>query len=68
MSRCELCEFGVEVKTKLIEINKNQTWLIEEVRKETGMYVDTGYLNKIFTGKRKAPKIRDAITKILAME
>lgn len=68
MSRCELCEFGVEVKTKLIEMNKNQTWLIEEIRKETGMYADTGYLNKIFTGKRKAPKIRDAITKILAME
>ena len=60
MSKCELCEFGVDVK--------NQSWLIEEIRKETGMYADTGYLNKIFTGKRKAPKIRNAISKILEME
>lgn len=68
MSKCELCEFGVDVKTKLIEMNKNQSWLIEEIRKETGMYADTGYLNKIFTGKRKAPKIRNAISKIFEME
>jgi hypothetical protein len=53
------------VKTKLLRIGKEQKWLEEEISKETGLYVDNGYLYKILTGQRNAPRIVEAIHKIL---
>lgn len=53
------------VKHKLIDLGKTQRWLEEEIRKRTGLFVDSGYMHKIMTGQRKAPKIVDAIFEIL---
>lgn len=68
MKRKELCSFGIAAKKKLVEINKPQTWLLEEVRKETGQYIDSGYLGKIWTGERKPQKLIDSICGILKIE
>ena len=50
-----LTEYGVEVKVRLVKLNKTQKWLIEEVKKllpET--YLDTSNLYKIMTGEMKS--------------
>lgn len=59
------CDFGKTVKKRLVDIDKTQKWLIEQIAKETGLYVDGFYLYKILTGQRNAPKITAAIRKIL---
>lgn len=64
----KITDFGLCVKTKLLQNGKNLTWLQEEVKKKTGLYVDGSYLNKILTGKRNAPKIVAAICEILNIE
>ena len=62
----EYTAFGLEVKTKLLgPPNRTQTWLAEQVSQVTGMYVDSAYLSKIFTGQRNAPKVVQAIRDIL---
>ena len=60
-----ICRFGKIVKTKLVEIEQKQDWLIREVSKRTGLYFDTSYMHKILTGQSKNPKIIAAIREIL---
>ena len=60
--------FGLCVKTKLLLTNKTQKWLSEEITKQTGLFVDGGYMYKILTGQRNAPKIVDAICEILNID
>ena len=57
--------FGLCVKTKLLQIGKSQKWLEKEVANRTGLYVDSGYMYKILTGQRNAPKVVEAICEIL---
>lgn len=61
----KLSAFGKEIKKKLVDIEKSQEWLIEQVRERTDMFFDNGYLYKILTGRRSAPKIIQAIRDIL---
>lgn len=61
-------DFGLCVKTKLLQIGKDQKWLIEAVSEKTGLFVDNGYMYKILTGQRNAPKIVAAICEILSIE
>lgn len=61
-------DFGLSVKVKLLQNQKTQKWLSEEVTRKTGLYVDSGYMHKILTGKRNAPKIVDAICEILSID
>lgn len=61
-------DFGLSVKMKLLQIGKEQKWLEEAISEKTGLYVDNGYLYKIFTGQRNAPKIVAAIREILGIE
>lgn len=60
-------DFGKEVKKKLIEIDKTQEWLIAEVKKDTGLFIDSSYLNRIITGRSNTPKIVASIKKILSI-
>ena len=64
----KISDFGLCVKVKLLQKQKTQKWLAEEVTNKTGLYVDSGYMHKILTGKRNAPKIVDAICEILSIE
>ena len=63
-----LTEFGKQVKIKLIQMDKPQKWLNEEVIKRTGLYFDDSYLHRIVTGKSSNPKIVSAIKEILDIE
>jgi hypothetical protein len=61
-------DFGLCVKTKLLQNGKTQKWLEEAVTEKTGLYVDGGYMYKILTGQREAPNIVAAIREILNIE
>lgn len=58
-------DFGLRVKTELLRTGKDQKWLEEVVTEKTGLFVDNGYMYKILTGQRNAPKIVTAISEIL---
>ena len=60
-------DFGKAVKKRLIDMDKKQTWLIEEVRTRTGLYFDDSYLSKVFTGKKETPSIVNAIREIVGL-
>ena len=65
MNCSKFSDFGLCVKTKLLQIGKEQKWLEETVSKKTGLFVDGSYMYKILTGQRNAPKIVAAICEIL---
>ena len=61
-------EFGKTIEKKLIDLERPQNWLIEQVRAQTGLYFDSSYLYKIKTGKLATPKIVRAIREILGLD
>ena len=63
-----LTTFGKDIKKRLVDLEKPDVWLIEQVKKRTGLYFDSSYLYKIRTGKLKSPKILEAICEILGLE
>lgn len=68
MNCSKFTDFGLCVKTELLRTGKDQKWLEMAVSEKTGLYVDNGYLYKILTGQRNAPKIVDAICEILSIQ
>lgn len=65
MSSKPLAPIGKEIKKRLIDLEKNQLWLAEQVKQVTGLYFDSAYLQKIMTGTLKTPGVVSAIRKIL---
>lgn len=65
MNLSKFNNLGLCVKTKLLCLGRNQKWLEEAVSEKTGLYVDSGYMYKILTGRRNAPKIVSAICELL---
>lgn len=61
-------DYGKEIKKRLIDIDRNQAWLIEQVKERTDLFFDSSYLYKIVTGSLKTPKIVAAINEILNIE
>lgn len=68
MNLPKFSDFGLKVKIKLLQIGKDQKWLEEAVAEKTGLFVDGGYMYKILTGQRNAPKIVAAICEILNIQ
>ena len=64
----KLCQFGKEVKKRLVDCDENQEWLIEKVRQDTGLYFDSSYLHKILVGSKATPSIVGSICKILKID
>ena len=62
------CDFGKEVKKKLVDIDQTQKWLMERITEKTGLYMDGFYLHKILTGQSASPRIVAAIREILDLE
>jgi len=60
-------EFGLTVLNRLLETGMTQAELIDCVKEKTGQFFDGGYLYKILTGQRNAPKIVQAIREILKL-
>lgn len=65
MNCSKFTDFGLCVKTELLRRGRSLKWLGEAVTEQTGLYVDGGYMYKILTGQRSAPKIVAAIRDIL---
>lgn len=63
-----LTEYGISVRTKLIQLNRNPTWLCAEISEKGNCFMDTQYLNKILTGKIPGVKKVQLINKILTEE
>lgn len=61
----KVCDFGKEIKLRLVEINQSQAWLIDEVKKDTGKYFDSGYLHRILRGEVATLGIVSSICRIL---
>ena len=59
------CDFGKAVKIRLVELDKTQAWLIEQVKEKTGLYFDDSYLWKVLAGVKATPKIVQAIRETL---
>ena len=68
MNNSKFTDFGLCVKTNLLQNSRDQKWLEKAVSERTGLYVDSGYMYKILTGQRNAPKIVDAICEILNIQ
>ncbi len=68
MNFSKFSDFGLSVKTALLRRGKPQKWLEEVVSQRTGLYVDSGYMYKILTGQRNAPKVVEAICEILELK
>lgn len=62
------CDFGKQIKHRLVDLDQTQLWLIEEVKKETGNYFDIGYLGRVLRGEKVKPELTDAIRKILSIK
>ena len=67
--------FGKAVKIRLIELDKDQNWLIEQVKEQTGDYFDSSYLHRLLSGKLSGetgyngkPGKAQVIREILGME
>lgn len=68
MEVCKFTEFGLCVKTELLRQGKEQRWLQDRITEKTGLFVDSGYMYKILTGQRNAPRIVQAICEILGID
>lgn len=68
LNNSKFSDFGLSVKTELLRRGKEQKWLVKAVAEKTGLFVDSGYMYKILTGQRKAPKIVSAINEILELQ
>lgn len=68
MNKSKFTDWGLQVKTALLHQGKTQTWLEGEITKRTGLYMDDGYIYKILTGQRNAPKVVSAINEILKIK
>jgi hypothetical protein len=68
VNESKFTDFGLCVKTELLRRGKEQKWLEEAISEKTGLYADSGYMYKILTGQRNAPKIVDAICEILNIQ
>lgn len=62
-----ITDFHKSVKKRLIDMDKTQEWLIDQVKSKTGLFFDSSYLNKVLSGKRNPPVIKTAIREILGM-
>ena len=67
MNCSKFTDFGLCVKTELLRMGKDQRWLEKVVSEKTGLFVDNGYMYKILTGQRNAPKIVAAICEVLSI-
>ena len=61
----QLTAFGKDIGKRLIDLERTQGWLMEQVRQMTGLYFDYSYIYKIKTGQLSTPKIVQAIREIL---
>ena len=55
------------VKKKLIDMDKTQYWLTEEVNKKLGISTDNTYVNRVLRGAGQDGMVKAAICEILGI-
>ncbi len=66
LTNSSFSEYGIRVKSRLLELQHNQNWLIEQIKEKLpDMYIDSSVLGRILTGKTEKGKVKDAIDEIL---
>lgn len=68
MKSCKWTPFGLCVKMKLLEQEKTQEWLCNEIRNRYGLFADSSYMYKILTGQRAPQRLVGAICEILQIQ
>ena len=68
MGTPKFTEFGLCVKKRLLYLGMPQKELEQIVSERTGLFVDAGYMYKILSGQREAPKISEAIRDVLQID
>ena len=63
----ETTDFRKEVKKKLIDEDKTQRWLTEEVNKKLGNKSDYAYINRVINGIQRSKPVMNAISEILGI-
>lgn len=61
-------EYKKTVRKRLIDIEKNTTWLAEEVNARTDLHCDAPYISRVLSGEKNSPRVRTAINEILGIE
>lgn len=64
----KVCDFGKEIKKRLVDIDQSQEWLIAAVAKDTGKYFDSGYLHRILRGEISTRGPVNSICKVLDIQ
>ena len=67
MSKHSLTPFGKDIKRRLVDLDRQQSWLIGEVKARTGLYFDSSYMYKIQTGQLTTPSIVSTICEVLSI-
>ena len=62
-----LTDYGKRIKHRLIDMDRTQKWLQDEISERTGLYMDRSYMTKILTGQLSTPKVVSAINEILGI-
>lgn len=61
--------FGKKVLKRLVDLEKSQEWLIQQVRERSGgKCFDSRYLSRILRGQSKAETMRKTICEVLGIE
>lgn len=68
MGVAAITPFGKCIKRRLLDIDRDQNWLIDQVAQKTNLYFDRSYLHKIMTGRLSTPGIMQAICEILGID
>ena len=68
MGTPKFTEFGLCVKKRLLDLGMTQKELEQIISERTGLFVDAGYMYKILSGQREAPKISEAIKEVLRID
>ena len=68
MGTPKFTEFGLCVKKRLLDLGMTQKELEQIVSERTGLLVGAGYMDKILSGQREAPKISEAIREVLEID
>lgn len=55
----KLTNFGKAVKIRLMDLEQNQEWLIQQVRERTGDFFDSSYLYRLMVGSTPGSTGRD---------
>lgn len=62
-----ITNYGKMVKKRLIDLERTQNWLTEEVNKITGLHSDSKYIGKVLRGVRQSQNVKSAINEVLGL-